>query len=437
MPAHHTGSFISDPKVRLIARRVMLFFAMLASGGNLLFPKAIVYAGFLLPALLLRHPSEILSRTHRLIWLFLIAFGLVALIGYGSGAAGGVAGRISGILGGWLLLCVYLHERRDALASDILIMLKLFAYQALATFILALVEPDLFQAFKVFGTTAEYRSIALLFTYHETSSLVSIFKRPDGFFYEPGVFQFYLNLLLYLSLFYKRRMFDAGVAVLALFTLQSTTGLLIASLICLAFAKKRWATSAPSERFLLLSVVPLLMGPMLVFTAVNTQDKLYGDMRGSAIARQYDATAGVGVVTEHPLFGVGIDSERLSREMLRFGDARTSVRTSLGNERVTSNGVLEIAGMMGIPFTLFIFFGLLRQHFFQHRLLFAMMAVFTFISETLVLTPFFMAIILSGLIAPVAVRTVRQRMPQRSALRGTPMLSPAGGAAASPRRGAR
>ena len=408
MPTMPTGSIITDPSKRLIARRVMIFFAILASGGNLLLPKEILYAGFVLPALLLRYPTELLTKNHRIIWLFLLTFVVIGTIGLASDSAGGFAGRMLAVLGGWLILCVYVHERRDALANDIFIILKLFAYQALATFFLALIVPQMFSAYEVVAGEFEYRSIALLFTYHETSSLTSIFKRPDGFFYEPGVFRIYLNLLLYLSLFYRQRLVDAGVAALALLTLQSTTGLLIASLIGLAFARKRWATAPAAERFLLLSGFPILLGPILVLTAMNTQDKLYGDSRGSAVARQYDAEAGAQLVLHNPLFGVGIDNERLSQEMLKYGDARLSVQTARGAERTTSNGVLELTGMLGIPFALFVFLGLFRQRFFRHKILFGAAAFLTFIGETLILTPFFMAIILSGLLAPQARQIARK-----------------------------
>ena len=74
MSTSQTGALLTDPTLRMYARRVMLFFAILASGGNLLFPKAILYAGFIGPALMLRHPSELLKPSHRHIWLFIAGF---------------------------------------------------------------------------------------------------------------------------------------------------------------------------------------------------------------------------------------------------------------------------------------------------------------------------------------------------------------------------
>ena len=59
----------------------MIFFAILASGGNLLLPKEILYAGFVLPALLLRYPTELLTKNHRIIWHFFFYIPGHALVG--------------------------------------------------------------------------------------------------------------------------------------------------------------------------------------------------------------------------------------------------------------------------------------------------------------------------------------------------------------------
>ncbi|NCQ63599.1 MAG: hypothetical protein GW757_06670 [Alphaproteobacteria bacterium] len=415
MSTSQTGALLTDPTLRMYARRVMLFFAILASGGNLLFPKAILYAGFIGPALMLRHPSELLKPSHRHIWLFIAGFLLIAFIGFISGSTGGFAGRFLAILGGWLVLSVYVHERKETLAADLTLILRLFAFQAIATFVLALVIPSEFRPYVLIEGELEYRSIALIFTYHDPSSLISIFKRPNGFFWEPGVFQIYLNLFLYLGLFRRRSLSDGALAIVALFTLQSTTGLLIASLICVAYAAERWSAASAAQRFLLLSAVPIFLGPTLVITSLNTQEKLYGETRGSAVARQYDAEAGLNVALRYPLFGVGLDNERYAQEMLRYGDPRTTVKTSRAEARTTSNGVMELMGLLGIPFALVVFLGLARQRFFRHKWLIGAAFFMTFIGETLILTPFFLAIILSGFLIPNVARAVRRRVPDNVA----------------------
>ena len=57
-----------------------------------------------------------------------------------------------------------------------------------------LVIPQYFFSVRVFDT--EYTTFYFLFTFHEFQYFGALLKRPDGLFFEPGVFQIYLNVFL-------------------------------------------------------------------------------------------------------------------------------------------------------------------------------------------------------------------------------------------------
>lgn len=403
----------------------MIFFAFLASGGNPIFPKALLYVGFALPAMLLRYPSAFFRSSYRHIWLFLGAFVIVALISLLQEAGGGIVGRLVAIVGGLLLLLVYAEERKSRFAVDALPILRLFAIQAILTFILSLATPFLFTEVSLHegDSATSYRTIFFLFTYHDVQGVQTFLKRPDGFFWEPGVFQIYLNIFLYISLFMSRRPIDAGLALVALVTLQSTTGLIIASLLCVAYAIRKWAIATPPERFLLVFLGPVLLGPTIVITSINTSDKLVGETRGSAVARQFDAEAGLGVIANNPVSGVGLDSDVYRKEMMRYSDPRSELNRARLGARTTSNGVLELAGMAGIPFALIFLWGLFRQRLFRRKILFGTIIFLAFLTEPLIMTPFFMFIVLSGMLVPRLVqfrRSARGLKPRPENLRRPP-----------------
>ena len=72
-----------------------------------------------------------------------------------------------------------------------------------------------------------YQTLLGVFNYHVIVDDLTSIIRPDGFFFEPGVYQIYLNLYLYLALFVFRRPLQALLAAAAVLSTQSTTGMAI------------------------------------------------------------------------------------------------------------------------------------------------------------------------------------------------------------------
>ena len=260
-----------------------------------------------------------------------------------------------------------------------------------------------------------YRTIFWVFTYHAGIAEEGGIVRPDGFFWEPGVFQIYMNIFLFMSLFMTRRRLDVALAIVAVLLLQSTTGLLIAVMLFGVNFIQRFHRASPGEKLISVLIAPLLAAPLLYIAVQNVAEKTSGDLRGSSMARTYDFYTGVNVILAHPLVGVGFDNERYTREAARLGYADSGLGYSSTAERSSSNGLIALIASIGIPMSLPFLVAIFRQRFFPKPLLFGMLLVLSFTGEALVLTPFFLMLLFSAMLSRKRAVTHPAGPPRRGA----------------------
>lgn len=402
-PSPSRDLVVRNPRARELVRRIALMFSMLISGGNLILPRAGLITGLVGAAIMLVSPAKLLRRELALIWAVLALTAVVALIGGGEIRPGPFLTRYANFFGALLLLAAYLDERKGTLERDLLPIFVFFGFQAVGTPVAALLVPQFFLQFVV--DDAVYHSLLFIFTYHE--NIVTFIKRPDGFFFEPGVFQIYLNLYLYVALFRVRQGKHIAFALAAVLATQSTTGVVIAALLCMFYALDRMRRSGASEQVILLVMAPLVLIPLALVVGLNLEEKLFGAFSGSRDARQFDLMTGLRVVAEHPFAGIGFDHQRYLEISARFGNFEDARAFEAFYGRTNSNGIMTMMYMVGIPLFLIYLAGLLRQRFFPHRLLVFGLLVLSFMTEALIATPFFLMIIFSGLL--VVESRVRQR----------------------------
>lgn len=385
-------------------RQFALFLGILMSGGNLLFPRLPLLVAVLVLTMFLKNPLLLLRGGLSWIWLLLVAVLAVSLIGSGQIDVGPVAIRYANFFAGLTLLGLYLDLPRNTLSDDLEPMLKLMAIQAYLTVILAALFSGFFVPYKY--NLAVYNTIGFVFTYHDSIDATSIIQRPDGFFYEPGVYQIYLNILLYISLFVRNNYRIAALAAGAVILTQSTTGIAITLTIAAFAYYQRFRTAKYREKMIVAVLGPVIMLPLLIIAANNYLDKTEGASRGSSWARQYDLYTGLRIVAEYPLTGIGLDPERYTELAQDFGYLETELELGSALERTNSNGLVGLAYTLGIPLFLVFIFGIIRQRFFPYSLAFTLFFIIAYIGEALALTPFFLMITFSGL-----VRTGRARAP--------------------------
>lgn len=397
-------------------RRAALFLAILMSGGNLLIPR-LPMLGLLL-VLCLGATSWRLPLRRRL-WpavALLVAVLLLTMVRPGPLDALSLLTRYANFGAALMLLNVYVGAAPGTLQRDLLAILWPLALQAIATVVLAHTVGSLF--LPVAYKEAIYQSFLFVFNYHVTVEIDGGLVRPDGFFYEPGVFQAYLNLYLYLALFVARNRSRSCVATLAVLSTQSTTGLAICLVLLGTAFLQHTRTGSPRRKALVLLIAALLTPPLLYVANENVQEKLYGEFKGSSWAREYDLFTGLNILLEHPLLGIGFDVDRYTAAAAQLGYDDTLLNPDSLEDRTTSNGLLQMFTSLGLPMGLVFCAGVLRQRLFRHRWLIALWFTLSMGGEALVFTPFFMLIVFSAFTA----------LPQRRAQR-QPRLAPLGPAA--------
>lgn len=380
----------------VFVRRLALFLSMLISGGLLLFPRIpILMMVILLGLAATGYRVPAMRRLWPVLFLFVCVLA-ITVVRPGPIHFESLAIRYANFFCALVLLNAYLLAHPAALVNDLYTILRWMAWQAVFTVLLANTLGILFTTINIDETN--YQTILLLFNYHAFIEDASGLFRPDGFFYEPGVYQIYLNIYLYLALFVFRNHRQAFLAALAVFSTQSTTGVLISTILLGAALLKQLTLGRMRGKLLTLLIALLATPPVAYFSYNNVTDKLFGEAQGSSWAREYDFYTGLNVIAKNPLLGIGFDHQRYLSVSGRLGYADTQLSVESLDERATSNGLVYLCYSLGIPFALIFLIGMFRQKIFQHRLLVGILLVLSLFGEAIIFTPFILMIIFSAFI---------------------------------------
>ena len=388
-------------------RRLALLLAMLVSGGLMVFPRE--------PLLLLIGVLCLVVTGGRLpsrkqVWpvlLLLVAVLVVTLVRPGPVSPGSLVSRYANYLAALLLLQVYLRAPAGSLVRDLRFLLQPMAWQALATVLLSHIMSGLFLPMKI--GEQQYMSLLGIFNYHIVVDGLSAINRPDGFFFEPGVFQIYLNLYAYLALFVFRQPLQVVLAVAAVLCTQSTTGLVICLILLGTAFVQHLARGTLRRKVVTAALALVLAPPMLYLSYDNISEKLFGSAQGSSWAREYDLFTGLNIIADNPWLGIGFEVDRYLAASGRLGFEDTLLKSSQLDERPTSNGMVQLFYSLGLPLGAVFAWGLARQRVFRHRVLIALWLLLSLFGEALLFTPFFLMIVFSAFLVLPAARRVRQR----------------------------
>lgn len=421
---------ILSPTALQALRRLALFFAMLMSGGLMIFPRVPLMLAILALCVVIKGPTLGIKRNMGPIAVVLFAIFVIAVVGAQGFDAMSVATRFANFIVGLALVALFLGEPKETLANDLIPIFRLMCIQIIATVVVAIILPNAFVAIPVLD--AVYNTVFWIFTYHVTIETSSIFVRPDGFFFEPGVLQIYINIFFFIALFIRRKAYDIPLAVISILLLQSTTGILIACVLIGASYLQRFSKATFSEKFLVAIVGPILAVPIIFVAAQNINAKVSGDYRGSSWARQYDFYTGVNVIKAHPWLGVGFDNDRYKAEASRLGYGGTELDFRSTSDRSSSNGLIALIASIGIPMSIPFLLAMFRQKFFRRPLLFGVLLTLAFFGEAVMLTPFFIMIMFSAMLSQQRRAAAPARRPQRPMAPGAPGPGAPGNAAPAP-----
>lgn len=388
----------------------MLLLAMLMSGGLLIFPRALLMLLFLALSLVYLKSSSIYPKRRNLyisLWLTILAI-ITIVRPEGSGMAS-LLPRISNFLVAIVLLNVYASRPGNAISSDLHTLLKPMAFQSILTSAIAAIAPWAFVSITM--GDVEYRSFLFLLNYHNTIEGASLFVRPDGYFFEPGVFQFYLNIFLLLTIMRNGSWKAIALASIAVLCTQSTTGLIIEALLLSGYAASKLARASAKRKLALIPIVVLMAIPAAMVVYENINNKIFGELQGSAAAREYDLLVGLNLIQDNPLIGIGFDHDNYRNKAGDLGLDSDALGSDDQEGRSTSNGLVNLFYSVGIPLGSIIILGFFRQPFFSKRIAFGMLITISLLGESLTFTPFFLMFAFSGLMLRKPPQKTEQAAP--------------------------
>lgn len=384
-------------------RKCLLFIAMILSGGVMLLPRLPMLGAFMLLYVLIPGSNRRLENRLLLPVLLLGLILLQTLFRHSGVDIQSLAIRYANFAAGLLLLNLYLQQPANTLANDLYPVLKWMGIQAVLTFILGTVASFLF--LHISYQEEDIRTFFFLLFYH--SFLEGMPVRPDGFFYEPGVFQLYLNLYLYLAVFIHRSWRQALLALVSIGLAASTTGMLICVITLGVFFVGHLRRSNLRAKLVSLALAIFIAAPLAYVVVQNVQEKTTGTYRGSSWAREYDFYTGLNVVRENWLNGIGFDYDQYLEAAHRLGYAETELDERTIVDRGNTNGIMFLLYSIGVPLALPFLFGMFRQRLFPNRFVIGAILFLSLFGESIIFTPFPLCLMFSGMAAALGLRSGR------------------------------
>ena len=232
------------------------------------------------------------------------------------------------------------------------------------------------------------------------------FVRNQGWFWEPGILQIFLNILLFIEGFIvKRNKWTIFLLIIAIITTYSTTGILI-MIILLVFIFWSYIRKNPLIMILAIS----LSVPLYYVAKTNIENKTTGERSSSFQKRYLDLVQPFAIAMDYPITGIGLDRDYFQKLRSRFqmeDNFGKIIQTSIGLERIaqstekgSSNSLTYLMAALGFPAAFFLFYCLLKQELFTKRKgIFMTIIIISVFSEPLLLRPFFLILIVSGMIS--------------------------------------
>ena len=220
--------------------------------------------------------------------------------------------------------------------------------------------------------------------------------RNQGWFWEPGVNQVYLNILLYLEGFvFKRGKWIIPLIVFSIITTYSTTGILI-MMIVLVFIFLRSIKRRPLLYILLAIIISY---PLFRIAQSNLEHKT-NENASSMNKRIFDLVQPLAIAVDHPITGIGLDIEHFQKYRSEyFLDSKTqNLLTVQHTEKGSTNSITFLIAATGFPISLFLLYALIKQDLFiRRKRVFMTVIIISVLSEPLLLRPFFLILIASGM----------------------------------------
>lgn len=207
--------------------------------------------------------------------------------------------------------------------------------------------------------------------------------RNQSFFWEPGILQFYGNLLLLISLFNdrinKRYFFVAIFCVLSTF---SASGFITMGIIMIAFMAFRMKISIEKKILIIFVSIPIIL--TIIFPQLDS--RISGASSASGFLRFYDIKVAIDIFYHNFIGGVGYDINTVMNLIGKHGI-----------ERGNTNGFFMIFVYFGFFIGSVFYYLIYKQRIFKNKFLFFIIFLIYALSEPITLFPITFIFLLSSL----------------------------------------
>lgn len=183
------------------------------------------------------------------------------------------------------------------------------------------------------------------------------FFRNSGIFWEPGILQIYMNLLLFISLYVFINLRVAFLSILVIITTWSTTGFVILIIQLFYYSVSKMKKRGFIKAILFLSLFLLMFIPL----KDNLMSKFQGKQAGSGFARALDTFTAINIIKNNPVFGMELDSAAYQDELERNRAVIDMEGSREARDASDTNSILNYFVFFGIPLGLYMLLCLYGQ----------------------------------------------------------------------------
>lgn len=409
-----------SPKIDITVKNKLIIFITMVliviTSGSVLFGK-LYYSLFIMilfaTAVVFYFPKRIEPK-HFLTLMVILAFILFNMLLYRDNV-GGYGGLILKILAIFMIINRLDIQQAGKSYQWIIVALALLS---LPFYALGVVSPEFVRS--TFPTVEVWNGVYRITPFYVYGNWNM--SRNQGIFWEPGAFQVFLNLGIFLMLFTNRKLPKWKLILVTgtLLTTMSTSGYMICGLIYFAYLIR----SGKRKQMTQLIIPLLLLIPLIYFESQSgvIADK-FQDGNQSFDRRSLDTTSNLELMIEKPLVGWGFQNNSVLMERYGIGDS--------------SNSLLTFGYQFGLPLLLIMliyYYSRLQRAIgsvFQSILIFIALII-VFSTENMIFQPLFVMLMFFD------VKASEQKLKSGEQLHGNEvnrLRSPLRGRAIAPEKG--
>jgi len=273
--------------------------------------------------------------------------------------------------------------------------LWIVTYLAILNFILTILIPSSFS--KIVSEKSGYTvaTFGFLFNYLSTISIEGFeVVRNQSIFWEPGVLQIPMNILVYYILLeQKKKITSAFLPIIVILTTFSTTGFII---LIYTLVRAYWNSFSLKGKgfvrtFMVFVFLSLFLSLMLPVISAKFTDE---DHKASSISRQYDMLMSAIIIKENPIVGIGINENNYFKAI--ENKSVDSDGFVVSEEHGNTNTVVSVFMKFGIPLSLVFFYFLFNQNIFTNKYDFFLIIILSLMSEPLLVVYFVLLLLMSS-----------------------------------------